>query len=269
MNTIRYFTTKNNDSLEFDDLTSSISLDDMNNPGIIHGYFKDIPYKFIHRHETIDMDSITSSWMSDEYKCRGLISSDDYVVDIGSYAGGFGIGVALETGCKSLMIEASESNYTICQANISLNEIGDRVFVKHLALSSEKKVGIIDQNIKHHQDLNASFNPHKYIVHTSDLECYKNFDRSNFLYDVDGININEIFSDIESCKFLKLDCEGGEISFLNDVTKDTLSKIEYISAEVHLGLTHEEFLEGVNSFDDITFIERLERNTHGIFLKKE
>ena len=77
MNTIRYFTTKNNDSLEFDDLTSSISLDDMNNPGIIHGYFKDIPYKFIHRHETIDMDSITSSWMSDEYKCRGLISSDD------------------------------------------------------------------------------------------------------------------------------------------------------------------------------------------------
>tara|TARA_Y100000310_G_C20057133_1_gene523255 strand:- start:209 stop:493 length:285 start_codon:yes stop_codon:yes gene_type:complete len=89
--------------------------------------------------------------------------------------------------------------------------------------------------------------------------------------DVNGSNINEILNDIESCKFLKMDCAGGEISFLNDVTKDTLSKIEYISASIYpvFGAFQDEFLEGVNSFDGITFAEYSERTEFDLFLKKE
>lgn len=42
---------------------------------------------------------------------------------------------------------------------------------------------------------------------------------------------------VESCEFLKLDCEGAEYEILFKASADTLRKVERISLEYHMGVT--------------------------------
>ena len=55
---------------------------------------------------------------------------------------------------------------------------------------------------------------------------------------------------------------------MNDITEEILSKIEYMSVEIHLDVTHDKFINCVNQFPDIKFEERAERSTHELFLKR-
>jgi len=73
------------------------------------------------------------------------------------------------------------------------------------------------------------------------------FSKSSRTINVDSISLQKIFddNDIETCNFLKLDCEGTEYEILENLPLSYFNKIQKLVIEYHMADSHPELLENL------------------------
>ena len=69
-------------------------------------------------------------------------------------------------------------------------------------------------------------------------------------YDVEVIGINDLFGylGVEKIDYLKIDCEGAEKDIFEEISKETISKINKMVIEFHSSEIKEMILNKLNSF---------------------
>ena len=83
------------------------------------------------------------------------------------------------------------------------------------------------------------------------------FSPNNKKISVDSISLKEIFdkNNIETCKLLKLDCEGSEYSIIDALPIEYFKRVENIVIEYHLAYSKPEY-------DELMSILKIVRNEH-------
>ncbi len=73
---------------------------------------------------------------------------------------------------------------------------------------------------------------------------------SDLLADVEVIGINDLigYLGVEKIDYLKIDCEGAEKNIFEEISKETISKINKMVIEFHSGEIKEIILNKLNSF---------------------
>lgn len=152
------------------------------------------------------------------------IKNPKVVVDIGSHIGG----TALFCASKGALVYAYEperSNFEQLEKNVKANGFQNKIHIFRKAVGAGKK---------------------RYLhIHEKNEGCHS-FDEkiaegmSERVQMVDVISAEEVFKDIPHCDFLKIDCEGAEYEFLEDLP---VEKIDQISMELHTTGDQEKAIE--------------------------
>ena len=81
----------------------------------------------------------------------------------------------------------------------------------------------------------------------NDESGHSMFSKSSRTINVDSISLQKIFddNDIETCNFLKLDCEGTEYEILENLPLSYFNKIQKLVIEYHMADSHPELLENL------------------------
>ena len=169
------------------------------------------------RVNSTDLMALTNVWIVKEYDIENFnITKTDTVIDIGAHIGLFSLLVS--KFCKSGKIfsfEPIRENFDLLAANLELNQIKN-VFPLNVAVSKNPtKV-----NLFLHDDQSA----HSVVS------------KSTKTITVQSTSLQSIFdkNSIESCKLLKLDCEGAEYEIIDSLPLEYFDKIQNIAIEYHL-----------------------------------
>lgn len=161
------------------------------------------------------------------------IGERDTVIDIGAHIGRFSVYAAkLANTGQVYCYEPGTSNFTLLQENITLNNLKN-VQVYKLGVGAdfkEKKLYFANDNAEN----------------TMYLES-KNFES------VKCVPLSAVFQNnrIETCNFLKIDCEGAEYDILFNTPKNIFEKIDKIVLEYH-----DHIYQGKNLFDLVWLLNR-------------
>ncbi len=164
------------------------------------------------RPDSWDETILTQELLLDVYK----VGSPKVVVDIGAHVGGTAL-VCAQKGATVYAYEPSERNFGMLVHHIIENKLEDKIHPFKLAVS-----GSNDTKKLYHHETNFgcySSDPNNVIGMVDEYEY------------VDCIKIQDIFKDIEHCDLLKIDCEGAELEFYQDIP---FEKVDQISIELHL-----------------------------------
>lgn len=165
----------------------------------------------------------------DSYGIKNIRFDDgDNIIVVGAHLGAFTL--LLTTLDKKLNIYAYEpvlENYNLLVQNINANPSDSKVHVFRLAVGGKKEEVCVS-----------------WLKYTSI---------------VDMVTLEDIFieHDLDTCKLIKLDCEGCEYDTLNVTPNEVLDKIDYIVGEWHWGTRWQlhELTKGI--FSDGTELLRL------------
>jgi len=185
------------------------------------------------------MDGGGSSWAADCYRemvadIYGLRHLDlrpgEIVVDVGAHLGTISIALArLYPGVRIIAIEPTTANFTRMQANIARNQVTG---ITPLQVA----VGPRDEPVE------MLWTPHD----SAAANAKTGAERRELLLRhgwsseiVPGRQLDGIFAEygIQSCRFLKLDCEGAEWDIF--AASECLNRVESISLELHVHDRHE------------------------------
>jgi FkbM family methyltransferase len=143
------------------------------------------------------------------------VEKNDIVVDIGSSVGPFAYKALSNNIKKIYCIEPSKSLIQTNVKNLSkffIDAVENPITFINSAISDENSQGLVDSS-EHQIDVYGNSKECKMITFGNFLEKYK---------------INKI-------NFLKIDCEGGEYSILNEKYFDYIkTNVEFIACEVHV-----------------------------------
>ena len=133
------------------------------------------------------------------------------VVDLGAHIGGTSI-LCAGLGAEVYAYEPIKENYDLLCENVKLNGFSEQIhcYKKGVGYPGVRKLYLNPKN--------------------SGMACFSV--SSGFKEYVDIISINEVLRDIPECDFLKIDVEGAEYEFINDLP---FEKIAAISLELHKG----------------------------------
>jgi FkbM family methyltransferase len=161
------------------------------------------------RDGTNDWNTLNACMTEDEYQLRSF-NGNGWALDIGGYLGGVGIGLALDNpGLRVLIVEPVPDNIRLIKDNIARNGVGDRVELIEGAIGDGGPV-----EVWHGYQGTVTAEHHRFVGNSSlaydhggelqhDTTTYKSLTLHDLLkrsdYPVD---------------LLKIDCEGGEWSFL-------------------------------------------------------
>jgi len=151
------------------------------------------------------------------------INQGSAIIDIGANIGVFSIFAAkkLNGDCKIFAFEPFEDNFRILSDNIKLNSVSDCIIPQNIAVASSNGESIL-------------------FIDEADNAMHSLISKGTKKVAVKTISLSTIFADnkINSCGFLKVDCEGAEYDILLNTPPDILNKINIISIEYHKAAGH-------------------------------
>lgn len=174
------------------------------------------------RPETTDWNTVNAAVGEDEYELADINLSDMLVIDVGSHIGSIGIWCA-SRGARAICIEPIPENLEMIERNANLNNLGlDRlevwagvagpkdqeltIYYGYESNETERQHAFIG-NIGGHAD----YKPGKTVV----SPCY---------------TLQDVIDEVGIPDIIKLDCEGGEWSWLSE---PCISEVQLIVGEWH------------------------------------
>lgn len=177
------------------------------------------------RVNSTDLMAFTHVWLLKEYERPGFeIKNNDTIIDIGGHIGLFAL--FSSQFCKSGKIycfEPIKENFDMLKTNIELNHITNIIPINAAVSKDNAQVTIY---------LNEDEAGHSmHVIGTKTVQ-------------VRSISLQSIFDsyDIDSCDFLKIDCEGEEYTIM-DSLPFVNNKIKKICIEYHFADTKPHLLE--------------------------
>jgi FkbM family methyltransferase len=167
----------------------------------------------------------------------------DILIDIGAHVGSFSIPLAKKYSLKVLAYEPDAANYSCLLKGGVANGLKD-FKAEECAVFSKK--GMVEFSTGSTPTTGSLASAH-FFLH----------DKGNRTVKVRSTSLRHIFEDnqIDHCKLLKIDCEGGEYGIFEDIDDDFLKKVDYLFIEVHpvKGFSSEEFIDRLKSVFDVRF----------------
>lgn len=193
--------------------------------GLYNGKLYNIETKTNHKYQirggTSDRFIFCENYIFNHYFTMGqYISQGDTVVDIGANIGCFAIQAGYYNPKVIYAIEPSPDNYNMLKKNISLNN-PNNISTHEMAIGPH----------------NGTIKLYKHQIKGAFHSIYANVDgRSQTEYwSVKVKTLEEFFNEhnIETCDYLKMDCEGAEHDILASTNMDLFKRIDRIALEVH------------------------------------
>ena len=168
------------------------------------------------RINSTDLMALTNVWMINEYKIEELkIKNSDNVIDIGGHIGLFSLLVSkfCDNG-KIFCFEPIKENFDLLTSNINNNNLENIIPFNSAVTKSELDVKLF---------LN------------DDQSAHSVFENGMNTTTVKSTTLEKIFevNNIDSCKVLKLDCEGAEYEIIDSLPMKYFTRIENIIIEYH------------------------------------
>ncbi len=178
------------------------------------------------RVNTTDLMALTNVWMINEYEIeKYCLKNDDIIIDIGAHIGLFSLLVSRSCpNGKIFSFEPIKKNFSLLNNNLELNKLKN-IFPFNLAVSKESsKIKLFLDN---------------------DDSAHSLFGKNNKFETVESISLDKIFdtNNIDSCKILKLDCEGAEYEIIESLPKEYFNRIENIIMEYHFADSEPELVK--------------------------
>lgn len=173
-------------------------------------------FKIKLRVNSTDLMAFTHVWLLKEYEKPGFeIKNDDTVIDIGGHIGLFAL--FSSQFCKSGKIycfEPIKENFEMLKTNIELNHITNIIPINAAVSKDDGKVTIYLNN----DDAGHS-------MYVSGIKSVQ----------VESISLQSIFDlhKINSCDFLKVDCEGEEYAIMDALPTTYYDRLRKICIEYH------------------------------------
>lgn len=179
--------------------------------------------RYAYRKETNDWNTVSSTCETDEYHVRGR-HFEGIAWDIGGYLGSVGINLLLDNpDLRVVMVEPVPDNLELIRSNADLNGVTDRLTLLDGAVGDVAEVHyryVGDFSLEHHA-----------FVGNSTLEGEKGSPVPHTVAKVTSFSITDLLA-YGDPTWVKIDCEGGEWSFLK--TKKALrTKLPEIMGEAH------------------------------------
>jgi FkbM family methyltransferase len=181
------------------------------------GILVEVPQRLLHTFKEIFMDECYM------YGLTQRIPACPVFIDIGANAGYFSLYAASRfANAKFFAYEPIPSNFEQLRRNINLNKNSKIIaFQKAVAGSSGETIMTFDEI--------EGFSTTAHIVNESKL-----YDKNNSIK-VQCVTIKDIFDEnkLNSCDFLKMDCENAENEIIFNCPVEYLSRIKQFAIEVH------------------------------------
>lgn len=180
------------------------------------------------RVDSTDFMAFTHVWLLKEYERPGFeIKNNDIIIDIGGHIGLFAL--FSSQFCKFGKIycfEPIKENFEMLKANIELNHIAN-IIAANIAVSKDNNTVTIYLN-----EDEAGHSMH--VIGAKTVQ-------------VKSLSLQSIFDSyhIDSCDFLKLDCEGEEYAIIDSLSSNLSDKIKKMSIEYHFVDTKPHLLDGL------------------------
>lgn len=165
------------------------------------------------------------------------IEQGDAVVDIGGNNGFFALFASQKNAGKIICYEPSKHTYQYLRKNTQDID-GIRCYMKAV----EDKCG----KMKFIENYNVLGSAGAHVYKEDDKRSYSS--DNNLIYEVETVSMEEVFKDNDLTKidYLKIDCEGSELSILRSINPERFRKINKICVEAH----SEEISKGIREILD-------------------
>lgn len=180
-----------------------------------------------YRAGTNDYNTLNACMTEDEYGLASVhLGPGSVAVDVGSYAGGVAIGLALDNpDCDVIAVEPLTANVDLIRDNVHRNRLEGRILVLHRAVAAP---GLRTTTIRWAFDATESGRHHRYVGNST---LHARGGRSEV---VDCVSLSDL---VEAAggfiHLLKVDCEGGEYELFAD--GKALAWVGTIVGEYHAG----------------------------------
>lgn len=175
------------------------------------------------RQGTNDWNTLNACMTEDEYELRDRTFTGT-AIDIGGYLGGVGIGLALDNpDLHVVIVEPVPPNASLIRQNIAHNDLEHRVTLVESAAGGPGPVSVWygyrgNETAEHHAFVGNS---------TLAYDNSGELDHDEVIYD-DPWSLTRLVGD--GVDLVKIDCEGGEWSILDD---PAVSKVKLLLGEWH------------------------------------
>jgi FkbM family methyltransferase len=168
------------------------------------------------RVKSTDLMALVNVWIKNEYEIDNFsIKDDDSIIDIGGHIGLFSLLVSQKSNANVYSFEPIEDNFNLLKTNLEINNIKN-VFPFNLAVT------------KNLDEVN--------LFLSDDESAHSIISKESKSIMVKSISLQKIFDEnkIDTCKLLKLDCEGAEYEIIKSLPSEYLDKIQNMAIEYHL-----------------------------------
>lgn len=168
-------------------------------------------------HEKIvDLYMAVSCIVWKQYEHPGYNNRNSTIIDIGGHIGSFSLW-ASQQAKQVLVFEPDKNNLELLVQNIKINGFKNIIAVNKAVMGTSEKVTLF-RNSKNSAG-------HSVLFETDNKS------------EVNSLSLDDLFKEykIDTCNFMKLDCEGAEFAILTKASDETLQKIERLSMEYHTG----------------------------------
>lgn len=162
------------------------------------------------RHETNDFNTLNASLDEDEYGLPDGLTGT--AVDVGGYLGSVGIALAVDNpALRVIIIEPVPDNADLIERNIALNGLGLRVTLIRGAVGK----GGETVNVWYRYQGNPSAEHHAFVGNST-LAYDSGGELAHETATYRAIALRDLIAEYGPIRYLKIDSEGAEWSFLSD-----------------------------------------------------
>jgi FkbM family methyltransferase len=191
-----------------------------------------VEVKVFTREGTNDWNTLYSCIVQDEYNI-GKIPEDavgQTAIDIGAHAGGCSLAL-LSRGFNVVAVEPLPENTELVMKNVEANGWQSNFTLHKKAINEVSGKTVV---LRYGNEATESGSHHRFIGNTVDSSDWQEglWDQGREIK-VDTISIDDILKNIDQVSVLKIDCEGAEWSAFSGASKESVSKINRLVAELH------------------------------------
>lgn len=201
---------------------------------IFSDFIKEMPFQFMDLSSSHTVPCVFKELNNNIYGLEDIIlTENDVVIDVGANVGMFSIYVKKKFNCKIIAFEPVPINFNHFLKNIGLNGLKVSDFELHNSAISSKEGDVL-----------------KIGVPTNNTGGSSSFHgNSSLAFDCPTETLFKYFS--KDCKYLKMDCEGGEYEIIPSILKE-LNRFSYLGIEYHV-------FSGAKTLQDVSDLDKLIR----------